>query len=73
MIWIQAMETSSVCEDKCCGLYHCPLTSTIQKKKKKKNMIGTSKMLSDDGDEEEDAAVWLMYPYILWVASSERR
>ena len=36
-------------------------------------MIGTSKMLSDDGDEEEDAAVWLMYPYILWVASSERR
>lgn len=48
------METSSMCEDKCCGLYHCPLTSTIQKKKK---MIGTSKMLSDDGDEEEDAAV----------------
>lgn len=30
-------------------------------------------MLLDNGDEEEDAAVWLMYPYILWVASSERR
>lgn len=29
-------------------------------------------MLLDNGDEE-DAAVWLMYPYILWVASSERR
>ena len=71
VIWIQAMETSSMCEHKCCGLYHCALTSTIQKKRK--NTIGTRKLLSDDGDEEEDAAVWLMYPYILLVANSERR
>ena len=48
------METSSMCEHKCCGLYHCALISTI--KKKKKTMIGTSKMLLDNGDEE-DAAV----------------
>ena len=47
------METSSMCEHKCCGLYHCALISTI---KKKKTMIGTSKMLLDNGDEE-DAAV----------------